>query len=93
MPTDPIFSARSETFTNSFNDYSVPETVLKFRQGFGRLIRSKTDRGVVAILDRRLTSKGYGAAFLSALPGPTIVRGPLSGLGKATEDWLKVKPA
>ena len=92
VPTDPIFSARSETFTNSFNDYSVPETVLKFRQGFGRLIRSRTDRGVVAILDRRLTSKGYGSAFLSALPGPTIVRGPLSGLGKATEDWLKVKP-
>jgi DNA polymerase-3 subunit epsilon/ATP-dependent DNA helicase DinG len=92
VPTDPIFSARSETFSNSFSDYSVPETVLKFRQGFGRLIRSKTDRGVVAIFDRRLISKNYGAAFLAALPGPTVVRGPLAGLAKATTDWLNAKP-
>ena len=92
VPTDPIFSARSETFTNSFNEYSVPETVLRFRQGFGRLIRSKTDRGVVAIFDRRLISKGYGPAFLNALPEPTITRGPMAGLRKAVEDWLKKRP-
>jgi DNA polymerase-3 subunit epsilon/ATP-dependent DNA helicase DinG len=88
VPTDPIFAARSETFENSFNDYSVPETVLRFRQGFGRLIRSKSDRGVIVILDRRLMSKQYGAAFLNALPGPSIVRAPLSMLEKHVRDWL-----
>lgn len=88
VPTDPIFAARSETFENSFSDYSVPESVLKFRQGFGRLIRSKSDRGVVAVFDRRVVSKPYGQAFLNALPGPTIQRGPLSGLGPAAERWL-----
>ncbi len=88
VPTDPIFAARSETFDNSFNDYSVPETVLRFRQGFGRLIRSRSDRGVIVVLDRRLISKGYGAAFLNALPDPTIVRAPASMLAKHVSDWL-----
>lgn len=88
VPTDPIFAARSETFDNPFNDYSVPETVLRFRQGFGRLIRSKTDRGVILVLDRRLMTKGYGAAFLNALPGPTVMRAPLAQLGRATAEWL-----
>jgi DNA polymerase-3 subunit epsilon/ATP-dependent DNA helicase DinG len=92
VPTDPIFAARSETFENAFNDYSVPETVLRFRQGFGRLIRSKSDRGVIAVFDRRLISKSYGAAFLSALPGPTVVRAPLGQLGKAVGDWLSKIP-
>ncbi len=88
VPTDPIFAARSETFENSFNDYSVPETVLRFRQGFGRLIRSKSDRGVIVVMDRRLISKNYGTAFLNALPGPTIVRAPLVQLAKHVTDWL-----
>ncbi len=88
VPTDPLFAARSETFDNPFNEYSVPETVLRFRQGFGRLIRSKSDRGVIVVFDRRLLTKSYGAAFLNALPGPTIVRAPLAQLGKATRDWL-----
>ncbi len=88
VPTDPIFAARSETFENAFNDYSVPETVLRFRQGFGRLIRSKSDRGVVAVFDKRVISKMYGAAFLNALPGPTVVRAPLANLGKMVGEWL-----
>ncbi len=88
VPSDPIFAARSETFDDAFNEYSVPETVLRFRQGFGRLIRSKTDRGVILVLDKRLMSKGYGQAFLNSLPGPTIRRGPLNGLSKAVTDWL-----
>lgn len=91
VPTDPIIAARSETFQDSFNEYSIPETVLRFRQGFGRLIRSKTDRGVVAILDRRVISKGYGAAFLNALPAPTIRRGPVTAMGQHVREWLGVK--
>jgi DNA polymerase-3 subunit epsilon/ATP-dependent DNA helicase DinG len=89
VPTDPIFSARSETYEDPFNEYSVPETVLRFRQGFGRLIRSKTDRGVIVVLDRRLISKNYGASFINALPSPTIRRGPLTGLSKSVTEWLK----
>ncbi len=89
VPTDPIIAARSETFQDSFNEYSIPETVLRFRQGFGRLIRSKTDRGVVAVLDRRVISKGYGAAFLNALPSPTIRRGPTTALAQHVAEWLK----
>lgn len=89
VPTDPIFSARSETYDNPFNDYSVPETVLRFRQGFGRLIRSKSDRGVILVLDKRLISKNYGNAFLSALPNPTVRRGTMNGITTSVREWLK----
>src|SRR5205814_9255984 len=54
VPSDPVFAARSEGFEDPFNQYAVPQSILKFKQGFGRLIRSATDRGVVAILDRRI---------------------------------------
>lgn len=89
VPTDPIFAARSETFENSFMEYGLPEAILRFRQGFGRLIRRKTDRGVVTIFDSRLTSKRYGKAFLDSLPECTIQRGPLAKLPQAAKDWMK----
>ena len=57
--------ARSEVFDDAFNQYAVPQSVIRFKQGFGRLIRSKTDIGVVVILDQRVTSKAYGRAFCS----------------------------
>ncbi len=88
VPSDPIFAARSEMFENSFEQYAVPEAVLFFRQGFGRLIRTKTDRGVVVILDRRVTSKRYGQAFLDSLPTCTIRRAPLAELPVAAKRWL-----
>ncbi|MBQ1960313.1 MAG: hypothetical protein II349_02185, partial [Akkermansia sp.] len=53
---------------NPFADYTLPEAILKFRQGIGRLIRSKSDTGLVYLLDSRLTSKYYGARFMLALP-------------------------
>ena len=49
VPSDPVFAARSELFENAFAQYSVPQAILKFKQGFGRLIRSKNDRGVVVM--------------------------------------------
>ncbi|MCS6773998.1 MAG: exonuclease domain-containing protein [Thermoflexales bacterium] len=88
VPNDPIVAARSETFSNPFSEYSVPEAVLRLCQGFGRLIRSKRDRGVVVVFDSRLVSKSYGAAFLNALPGPSVQRGPLSRLPNAVREWL-----
>jgi DNA polymerase-3 subunit epsilon/ATP-dependent DNA helicase DinG len=68
VPSDPIIAARSETFENPFYEYTVPEAILRFRQGFGRLIRTQSDRGVVAVLDRRVLSKKYGSLFLDSLP-------------------------
>ncbi len=90
VPTDPIFAARSETFDSPFSEYSVPQTILKFKQGFGRLIRSQTDRGVVAVLDRRVISKAYGRSFLESLPGCTEVKDrPLASLPTMAKAWLE----
>lgn len=88
VPTDPIVAARSETFENSFYDYSVPEAILRFRQGFGRLIRSKQDRGVVAIFDRRVLTKQYGRLFLQSLPRCTRHDGPASQLPAMAAKWI-----
>ena len=71
-PQDPMVAARSRWYQeqgkNPFMDYLLPEAVLVFRQGFGRLIRSKEDRGVVYLLDSRVLDRSYGAVFLSSLP-------------------------
>ena len=90
VPSDPIIAARSETFDDPFNEYSLPEAILRFRQGFGRLIRTASDRGVVAILDRRILTKRYGKLFLASLPECTVRDGPLAGLPKAAESWLNL---
>lgn len=88
VPTDPVFSARSDTYTDSFNQYAVPDAIIRFRQGFGRLIRSATDRGIVAIFDSRILSKNYGATFLEALPECTIIQGSLDKLPETAQNWL-----
>jgi ATP-dependent DNA helicase DinG len=72
VPSDPIVAARvralQEDGRNPFAEYQVPEAVLALKQGFGRLIRSKTDRGILAILDNRITRMQYGKIFLDSLP-------------------------
>ncbi len=88
VPTDPLFAARSEQFSNSFYEYALPEAILRFRQGFGRLIRRKDDRGIVAIFDKRVISKSYGNLFLEALPQCTLHRGRLADLPGMAMDWL-----
>jgi len=90
VPSDPIISARSELYEDSFNEYYLPESVLKFRQGFGRLIRTASDRGIVAILDRRVLTKQYGKLFLESLPQCTARQGSASGLAKMAGEWLGV---
>jgi ATP-dependent DNA helicase DinG len=88
VPDDPIFSARSETYDDAFNQYSLPDAILRFRQGFGRLIRTRTDRGVVVCLDRRLTSKRYGQAFVQSLPKCTVEHGLLANLPAMAVRWI-----
>jgi len=88
VPTDPIFAARSETFDQAFTEYSVPDAILRFRQGFGRLIRTATDRGVVAVFDKRLLTKTYGQTFLKSLPECTVRRGSRAELERAVTEWM-----
>lgn len=88
VPSDPIFEARSEAFDDPFGQYAVPQAILRFKQGFGRLIRSRSDRGAVLLLDRRLDTKFYGRAFLRSLPGCTLKRGPLTEAAAAVRAWL-----
>ena len=91
IPTDPIIAARSELFSDPFKQYTLPETILRFRQGFGRLIRNQSDRGVVVLLDKRIMSKGYGKDFLDSLPDCTIQYGGLQSLAEAAQKWINTQ--
>jgi ATP-dependent DNA helicase DinG len=79
VPTEPVLEARckriEEQGGNPFQEYIVPQAVLKFKQGFGRLIRKRSDRGAVLILDRRIIDKPYGKQFLKSLPPCKMVVG------------------
>jgi DNA polymerase-3 subunit epsilon/ATP-dependent DNA helicase DinG len=88
VPNDPIIAARQETFNDAFREYSIPDAILRFRQGFGRLIRSRTDRGIVTVLDGRILRKGYGSQFIDALPECTLQTAPLAQLAPSAERWL-----
>jgi len=90
VPSDPIVAARSETFEDPFSEYSIPEAILLFRQGFGRLIRTQYDQGVVVVLDRRLTSKRYGKLFIESLPKCKLDMGSINEVAKKTARWLNI---
>jgi len=72
VPSEPVYEARREELEkegrDSFLEYTVPQAVIKFKQGFGRLIRNKTDKGSILILDKRIQEKNYGITFLNSLP-------------------------
>jgi ATP-dependent DNA helicase DinG len=72
VPNDPVVSARIEKMRNEgrapFFDYQIPQAAIALKQGFGRLIRSGSDRGILAILDNRIRTKAYGRIFLNSLP-------------------------
>ena len=68
VPDEPIIEARMERLKNPFREFQIPQATLLFRQGFGRLIRTRTDRGAVAVLDSRIMTKNYGRSFLKSIP-------------------------
>lgn len=78
VPSDPVVAARVKALTedgrNAFAEYQIPEAVLALKQGFGRLIRARTDRGILAILDNRIQRMQYGKIFLASLPDYSITR-------------------
>ncbi len=94
-PTKPITSAKMEYIQaqgkNSFANYSLPQAVLKFRQGCGRLIRSTDDWGAIVILDKRLLSKSYGKEFINSLPKQPILRKPLDEVCDKLHSWMQQK--
>jgi DNA polymerase-3 subunit epsilon/ATP-dependent DNA helicase DinG len=88
VPSDPIVSARAEAYESPFHQYMVPEAILRFMQGFGRLIRTAGDQGIAVVLDRRLLSKGYGQRFIASLPDPRIHVGSKTDLPAVAEQWV-----
>lgn len=88
VPSDPVFAARSELFEQPFIDYAVPQAILRFKQGFGRLIRSADDRGACVVLDRRVVSRRYGESFVTSLPECEYLVADTDHVASAIGDWL-----
>jgi ATP-dependent DNA helicase DinG len=91
-PRDPVFEARREALEkqgrNPFMELSLPESVMKFKQGFGRLMRRSGDRGVVAVLDGRILRKRYGEFFIRSLPKTRTSFGEFSSVLQDVERFL-----
>ncbi|HCP14888.1 MAG TPA: hypothetical protein DIT32_03800, partial [Peptococcaceae bacterium] len=97
-PGQPLAEARMEQMSQQGQDpfyhYSLPQAVLRFRQGYGRLIRTIDDWGVVVVLDNRIVNKRYGRVFLQSLPDPRCVTGRPQELIRHIKDWqLRFLPA
>ncbi|XJZ26019.1 ATP-dependent DNA helicase DinG [Bacillota bacterium Lsc_1132] len=91
-PNEPYTEAKCEYVKqhggNPFTDYSLPEAILRFKQGFGRLIRTETDRGIMIVFDRRIITTGYGRSFLKSIPDIEVKEGLMSQLVEEIEAWL-----
>ncbi|MCE5317050.1 MAG: DEAD/DEAH box helicase [Parachlamydia sp.] len=93
VPSEPIFQARSQAIEakggDPFMEYALPGAIVKFKQGFGRLIRNKRDRGCVVCLDNRLLTKGYGRLFLNSLPACQTVFAPAEEVQRQMIEFYK----
>ena len=93
VPNEPVFAARSEAIEkqgrSSFAELSLPGAIIAFRQGFGRLMRRNTDRGIITVLDRRLLAKSYGRLFLASLPETRQLFCPMEDLIFEIKSFLK----
>lgn len=88
VPTDPVYEGRSNQFDDPFAEYALPQAVLRFRQGFGRLIRGSTDRGVFVVVDSRIVRRQYGETFLEGLPDLEVRTMKADALAWHVERWL-----
>jgi predicted DnaQ family exonuclease/DinG family helicase len=87
-PVDPIHAARGEQYEDSFSEYLLPRAILRFRQGFGRLIRHEGDKGIFTILDSRFSTARYGVRFAQSLPDAEIETVQLADLQSEITNWL-----
>jgi predicted DnaQ family exonuclease/DinG family helicase len=87
-PVDPIHAARGEQYEDSFSEYLLPRAILRFRQGFGRLIRHEGDKGIFTILDSRFSTARYGVQFSQSLPDAEIETVQLADLQSEITNWL-----
>jgi predicted DnaQ family exonuclease/DinG family helicase len=87
-PVDPIHAARGEQYEDSFSEYLLPRAILRFRQGFGRLIRHEGDKGIFTILDSRFSTARYGVQFSQSLPDAEIETVQLADLQGEITNWL-----
>ena len=92
VPTEPVLAARSQLYNNPFHDYQVPLAVLRFRQGFGRLVRNHRSRGSVIILDPRIRHRGYGMDFVHALPTCNYAKSNIANVGALARQWIETRP-
>ena len=92
VPSEPVLEARAEAIERSggdpFMEYTVPQAVIRFKQGFGRLIRHKEDRGVVLILDNRVIKRGYGRQFINSLPDVPIQKATADEVQLSIRDFF-----
>ena len=93
VPTSPIVAARSEKMVhdgkNPFREYFLPQAIIKFKQGFGRLLRTKNDRGIILVCDQRIATKNYGQFFIKALPANCQVhQGSSERILSEVEKWF-----
>ena len=91
VPTDPVIQARSRLYTDPFREYSFPQMLLKLRQGMGRLIRTKEDKGIIVLLDGRVNGDWAETIFRAFPPNIRIKRGEASGLISALDVFLARK--
>jgi ATP-dependent DNA helicase DinG len=95
VPTEPITAARMEVLErrglDPFRGFMLPHAALRLKQGFGRLIRSRTDRGAVLILDDRIVTKRYGRYMLDSLPDPPLVKGAWVDIERRLKDFYDPK--
>ena len=89
VPSDPIVQSRSSLYQDAFGEYSVPNAVLRFRQGIGRLIRNKDDRGTIVVLDSRIISHGYGRTFQESMPPCRHTPCLTANVGTLAAQWLE----
>ncbi|MFC4302878.1 ATP-dependent DNA helicase DinG [Cohnella boryungensis] len=96
-PNHPVAEAKSEKLQaenkNPFMKLSLPQAVIKFKQGFGRLVRTSTDKGIVILYDTRVIDTNYGKYFLYSLPGPKMEHLPTSGMTSRINEWLHPQAA